>query len=107
MFYFIFLFALLLSQDLSASNPWAIVNGPVADVRSVSGTFASSTAYDPNQETQLLYGEVVKIVARAWHERRAADSSLDFVREPGKACRASPGGTQLLVYGGDYVVRHR
>lgn len=39
----------------------AVVVAPVANLRSQPGTFPSSYAHDPQQETQLIYGERVRI----------------------------------------------
>ncbi len=45
-----------------AHADWAMVTVPVADLRSDSGTLPSSHDYDPKQESQLLYGEKVRII---------------------------------------------
>lgn len=47
---------------LYSVDKWGIVSVPVADVRTVSGSLPTSHDFDPDQETQLLYGEIIKIV---------------------------------------------
>lgn len=53
------------SLQLFAAQKFGIVAIPVADLRTVSGTFATSYDYDQNQETQLLYGEIVDILGES------------------------------------------
>ena len=42
-----------------AAERWGLVKVPVANLRAASGSLPSGLDYDPNQETQLLYGESV------------------------------------------------
>ncbi len=65
---------LFLSTTFSAAQSWkksigkgqiGVVSVPVADVRKTSGTLPQSHDYDPEQETQLLYGEIINIIAES------------------------------------------
>jgi len=57
----ILLFFLALPFTAHSSDQFGLVQVPVADVRAASGTLPKSFEYDPLQETQLLYNEVVQI----------------------------------------------
>lgn len=54
----------------------------VADVRASSGSIPISLAFDPLQETQLLYGEAVKILAEdgGWYKIEAFEQ-MEFTHE--------------------------
>lgn len=64
-FVFILLFFCLHSKVSypAFKQEWAVVAVPVADVRSTSASLPNAYAYDPQEETQLLYGEIVKIIS--------------------------------------------
>jgi len=47
----------------SSSAKWGIVSVPVTDLRTTSSSIPATQEYDPQQESQLLYGEVVKILS--------------------------------------------
>ena len=68
-----------LAQPLSASPRYGLVQVPVADVRSSSGSLPASFDFDPNEETQVLYGEPVDILGESggWLNIRAAEQ-LEF-----------------------------
>lgn len=61
----IFSLIFFIPSFLIAQNRLGVVIVPVADVRSVSGTFLTAPVYDSQQETQLIYGEVVKIISES------------------------------------------
>jgi len=51
----------LLLCEVYPSEKWGIIAHSITDLRSASTTFPSSLDFDPLQETQLLYGELIKI----------------------------------------------
>ncbi len=53
---------LTLAQSFSASDSLSIVIVPVADLRAAPGPLATRPVHDPNQESQLLYGEQVRVL---------------------------------------------
>ncbi|MBI1979661.1 MAG: C40 family peptidase [Elusimicrobia bacterium] len=71
----ILLFFFVLTQSLYSSPKFGIVSVPVLDVRAASGTVTISYDYSPLQETQLLYGEPVQIVAESgeWYRIEAPE----------------------------------
>jgi cell wall-associated NlpC family hydrolase len=54
-----------------------VVTVPVADVRSRPGTLLANREHDPLQETQVLYGERVRVV-----ERRDAWARIEAIEQP-------------------------
>jgi cell wall-associated NlpC family hydrolase len=62
---FVLLFFLLTATNLFASDNLGVIRVAVADVRASSSPLAAELDYDPEQETQLLYGEPVRIVAKS------------------------------------------
>ena len=55
-------FFLLLEGTVFSAPRMGLINSPVADLRSSSGTLPQSLDYDPLEESQLLYNEPVKIL---------------------------------------------
>ena len=53
---------LIASAGCAASQPLMVVNVPVADLRAQPHTTAQAGVHDPLEETQLLYGERVRVV---------------------------------------------
>lgn len=58
-----------------AAAPLMAVNRPVADLRARAGTFPEAGIHDSLQETQLLYGEQVRVrtIKDGWAEVRAIE----------------------------------
>ena len=54
----------LLLAGCATQKPMMMVNVPVADLRAAPQTAAQPAAHDPLEETQLLYGERVRVLER-------------------------------------------
>ncbi len=78
--YLALLFFLSLASLSYAQNKQGIVTVPVCDLRSSIGTpLPQNHAYDPHQESQLLYGEGVEIISEknGWYHVEAKEQ-LEF-----------------------------